>query len=86
MEKNLADLAAEMRKNEKGSAPDYREHQMAIEDCLRDISTILKKKTLNFKINPQIKQIVDDTDSSLVAIRKDLVTVKETKFLCCGTE
>jgi hypothetical protein len=59
---------------------------MTIEDCLRDIGSILKKKSLNFKINPQIRQIIEDTDSSLAAIRKDLVTVKETKFLCCGTE
>lgn len=59
---------------------------MVIDDCLKDLRSILKKKPLNFKINPQIRQIIEDTDASLIAIRKDLVTVKDTKFLCCGTE
>jgi hypothetical protein len=75
-----------MKKNEKGTFSDYREHQMVIEECLKDIRSILKKKPLNFKINTQIKQIVEDTDSSLVSIRKELVYAKETKTLCCGTE
>lgn len=75
-----------MKKNEKGAGPDFREHQMAIEDCLKDVRTILRKKPLNFKVNPQIRQLIEDTDSSLVAIRKDLVTVKDTKFMCCGTD
>jgi hypothetical protein len=59
---------------------------MAIEECLKDVRAILRKKPLNFKVNPQIRQLIEDTDSSLVAIRKDLVAVKDTKFLCCGTD
>jgi hypothetical protein len=86
LEKNLGDLIGDMRKQEKGSTNEYRENIAAIEDCLRDIRTILKKKPLNFKVNQQIKEIITDTEASLVAIRKDLATIKDTKFLCCGTE
>ena len=75
-----------MKKNEKGASNEYREHLMAIDDCLKDVRIILKKKPLNFKINPQIKQIIEDTESSLIAVRKDLANIKDTKFLCCGTE
>jgi len=41
---------------------------------------------LNFKVNQEIKQIIDDTKISLDALRADLRTIKESKFLCCGTE
>ncbi len=34
---------------------------MVIEECLKDIRSILKKKSLNFKVNNQIRQIVEDT-------------------------
>ena len=86
LEENLGNLVGEMKKNEKGSPNEFREHLMTIDDCLKDIRIILKKKSLNFKVNPQIKQIIDDTDSSLIAVRKDLATIKDTKFLCCGTD
>lgn len=82
----MANLVGEIKKNEKGSPSELREHQITFEDCLKDIRIILKKKSLNFKVNPQIKQILDDTDSSLAAVRKDLATIKDTKFLCCGTD
>lgn len=59
---------------------------MVIEECLKDIRSILKKKSLNFKVNNQIRQIVEDTETSIVAIRKEFAYIKETKFLCCGTE
>ena len=86
LEENTNTLIADMKKNEKGTPADYREHQTVIEDCLKDVRTILRKKPLNFKVNPQIKQLIEDTDSSLQAIRKDLLSVKDTKFLCCGTD
>lgn len=59
---------------------------MVIEECLKDIRLILKKKSLNFKVNSQIRQIVEDTETSLVAVRKEFAYIKETKFLCCGTD
>jgi hypothetical protein len=86
LDENLAELLGEMKKVEKGASNEFREHQVAVDDCLKDIRIILRKKPLNFKINPQIRQIVEDTESSLVAVRKEFVTIKETKFLCCGTE
>ena len=33
-----------------------------------------------------LSKIIEATESSLVLIRKDLLGVKDTKFLCCGTE
>lgn len=75
-----------MKKNEKGTTGEYREHMNAIDDCLKDVRTILRKKPLNFKVNPQMRQLIEDTESSLQAVRKDLTGVKDTKFLCCGTD
>lgn len=50
-----------MKKNEKGASNEYREHLMTVEECLKDIRIILKKRPLNFKVNLQIRQIIDDT-------------------------
>lgn len=75
-----------MKKSEKGTSNEYREHMAAVQDCTDDIRSILKKKSLNFKVNLPIKQIIEDTESSLIMVRKDLVGVKDTKTLCCGTE
>jgi hypothetical protein len=47
-----------------------------VEDCLKDIRIILRKKPLNFKINPEIKHIIDDTKVSLDGIRADLRNIK----------
>ena len=75
-----------MKKSEKGTSNEYREHMAAVQDCTDDIRSILKKKSLNFKVNLPIKQIIEDTESSLIMVRKDLVGVKDTKTLCSGAK
>ena len=58
-----------------------------VELCLADIRAVLRKKPLSFKVNAEIKEVVENTKISLEGLRKHLRTVKETKCIgCCGTE
>ena len=82
----MVETVGEMKKEEKGAKTQFIENIRAVEDCQKDIRSILKKRPLNFKVNQEIKQIIDDTKISLDAMRADLRTYKDTKFLCCGTE
>jgi hypothetical protein len=87
IEKFMNETLVEMRKEERGAKNEFLENIRAVDDCLKDIRVILKKKSLNFKVNAEIKHIIEDTRISLDGIRADLKTIKETKTLgCCGTE
>jgi len=57
-----------------------------IQDCLNDVRSILKKQPINFKVNKQFTQIIEDTETSLSALGKSLLNIGDTKFMCCGTE
>lgn len=82
----MTEILGEMRKEERGAKNEYLENIRIVEDCLKDIRIVIRKKPLSFKVNPEIKHIIDDTKVSLDGIKADLRNIKETKFLCCGTE
>ena len=83
----MTDVIQLMKREERGAKNEFLENIRAVETCLSDIKAVLKKKTLNFKVNNEIRDIINETRMSVDALKKSLSTIKDTKCLgCCGTE
>lgn len=64
LEKNMSDLVEEMKKASKTATNNQnqlRDNTGCVQDCLKDIRIILKKKPLSFKVNSQIREIINNT-------------------------
>ena len=75
-----------MRSKGKGAGNDFREHQLTVQDCLNDIHALNRKRPLNFKVNKELVQLIEDTEACINALGRSLAGIGETKVMCCGTE
>lgn len=65
-----------MKKYESGAKNEVHENIRIVEDCLRDIRNLLRKKSLNFKVNKECNLLIEDTQTALDEMRKHCKTIK----------
>ena len=78
MDRKLKDVKAT-----KGKNSNYVGH---VRNCHNSIKNILKKRPLNFRVNKQIIELVNDTNEAIVMVRTKLPLIGETTFMCCGVD